>query len=200
MKNYQRIAATLVALAVLALSAGCASTMSDAKFGKLSDAEQEAYIAEQEALAEMLARKKEAEFKAFKTVKSGTGSTKMKAVRAPTGTTAALVVENESGIIPGLGIESVSIAQAPVTESGAVVPKAMTHTGGHQEGLIRDLGKEVVRSAGLFYQGSNAAQINADVCEGGGCGGGSPTAIAISDSAALNEQSMNSGVTVQAEY
>jgi hypothetical protein len=189
----------LVALAVLALSAGCASTMSDAKFGKLSDAEQEAYIAEQEALAEMLARKKEAEFKAFKTVKSGTGSAKIKSVRAPTGTTGATIVENQTGI-PLLGIESVSIAQVPVTESGAVVPKAMTHTGGHQEGLVRDLGKQALQAAGLFYQGSNAAQINADVCEGGGCGGGSPTAIAISDSAALNEQSMNSGVTVQAEY
>jgi hypothetical protein len=42
--------------------------MSDAKFGKLSDAEQEAYIAEKEALAERLERKKAAEFRAFETV------------------------------------------------------------------------------------------------------------------------------------
>jgi hypothetical protein len=199
MKNIERIAAMLMALAMLALSAGCASTMSDAKFGKLSDAEQEAYIAEKEALAERLERKKAAEFRAFETVRSGTGSTKMKAVRAPTGTTGATIVENQSGI-PLLGMDSVSIAQVPVTESGAVVPKAMTHTGGHQEGLVRDLGKQALQAAGLFYQGSNAAQINADLCKDGNCGGGSPTAIAISDSAALNEQSMNSGVTVQAEY
>jgi hypothetical protein len=87
----------------------------------------------------------------------------MKAVRAPTGTTGATIVENQSGI-PLLGMDSVSIAQVPVTESGAVVPKAMTHTGGHQEGLVRDLGKQALQAAGLFYQGSNAAQINADVC------------------------------------